>query len=102
MNENKSQLIKQLVVKIDIKKIISYPQYPESRTLRRIIKYSQRIQASDNKQEIFKLGTDLAYFLNSICDPERLGFVKNEKEKKFWLELSEKLFENTIGVKEKK
>jgi len=82
MNETKSTQIKQSVAKIDIKKIISYPQYPESRTLRRIIKYSQRIQASDNKQEIFKLGTDLAYYLNAICDPEKVGFIKDEKEKK--------------------
>jgi hypothetical protein len=82
MKENKSQLIKQTVAKIDLDKIAGYPEYPQSRTLRRIIRYSQRILDSNNEEEIFKLGTDLAYFLNFICDPEKVGCVKNEEEKK--------------------
>jgi len=80
---NKSQLIKNTVAEIDISKITNYQQeYPQSRTLRKIVNYSQRIQSSDNEQEIFKLGVDLAYFLDSICDPNKVGCVKDEKEKK--------------------
>jgi hypothetical protein len=30
----------------------------------------------------------------------KTGYVKDEAEKKCWLEISKKLFENTIGVKE--
>jgi hypothetical protein len=103
MNENKSQLIKQAMAKIDSAKIDSYLQeHPKSKTLRRIIRYSQRIQASNNDQEIFRLGTDLAYYLNTICDPDKAGYVKDEKEKKYWLEISKVLFKNTIGLKEEK
>lgn len=100
MNETKTQQIKNAIAKIDISKITSYPEYPNQRTLRRIINLSKRIWDSNNDQEVFKLGTDLAYYLNAICDPEKVGCVKDEKEKKYWLELSKELFENTIGVKE--
>src|SRR5438132_9574456 len=96
---NKSQLIKGIVTKIDIGKIISYPQYPESRTLRRIVKNSKKVQESNNDQGIFKLAVDLAYYLDFICDPSKIGFVKDEKEKNYWLEISRGLFENTAGVK---
>lgn len=99
MSENKSQEIKQIISKIDISKITSYSEYPQSRTLRRIIRYSKRIQESSNNQEIFRLGTDLAYYLNAICDPEKVGCVKNEQEKKHWLAISDELFKNTIGKK---
>jgi hypothetical protein len=98
----KSQQIKQTISKIDINKIANYPEHPQSRTLRRIIRYSQRIKASNNDQEIFKLGTDLAYYLNAICDPEKVGCVKDEQEKKYWLEISKEMFKYTIGIKEEK
>ena len=102
MNQNKSTQIKQIISKIDINKIINYPEHPQSRTLRRIIRYCQRIQTSNNDQEIFKLGTDLAYYLNAICDPEKVGCVKDEQEKKYWLEISKEMFKYTIGIKEEK
>jgi len=38
MNQNKSQLIKQAMAKIDINKIINYQkEYPESKTLKQVI-----------------------------------------------------------------
>jgi hypothetical protein len=79
---SKTQLIKQTVTKIDLDKIASYPELPKSKTLRQIIRYSQRIQESNNDQEIFKLAVDTAYNLDTICDPDKAGYVKNEKEKK--------------------
>jgi hypothetical protein len=39
--------------------------------------------------------------LDVICDSGKGGYVKNENEKKYWLEISCQLFENTVGVKEK-
>jgi len=79
---SKSELIKQAVAKIDTDKIASYLQHPQSKTLRRIIGYSKRVQDSDNEQEIFKLAVDLAYCLDTICDPNKAGYVKDENEKK--------------------
>ena len=94
------QQIKQIVAKIDISKIIVYSQeYPKSKTLRQIINYRQRIQTSNNDQRIFKLGVRIAYYLDSICDPDKAGYVKNETEKKCWLGISEELFKNTVGEK---
>jgi len=102
MNQNKSQLIKQAIAKIDISKIINYRQeYPKSKTLRQTFNCFQRVQASTNDQEVFKLGARVAYYLDAICDPNKANYVKNEQEKKHWLEISKELFENTIGVKEK-
>jgi len=83
MNQNKSTQIKQIISKIDINKIINYPEYPQSRTLRRIIRYCQRIQTSNNDQEIFKLGVRIAYYLDVICDPNKANYVKDEKEKRY-------------------
>lgn len=97
---NKSQQIKQIVAKIDTNKIASYPQHPESKTLRQIIRYSERIQSSNNEQEIFKLTVRIAYGLEMIVNKTK--YVKDEEEKKHWLEISEKLFENTVGLKDKK
>ena len=98
MKENKSTQIKQAVAKIDINKIFAYSQeYPQSKTLRQIVNYSKRVQASNSEQEIFKLGVDLAYYLNTICDPNKAGYVKNEEEKKYWLEISRELYKNTVG-----
>ena len=97
---NKSTQIKQTVAKIDTDKIADYSQeYPKSKTLRQIVNYSKRIQESNNGQEIFKLGTDLAYYLDSICDPNKAGYVKDEEEKKHLLEISKELFKNTVGMK---
>lgn len=103
MNNHKIQLIKQTLSQIDINKIINYQkEHPKSKTLRQIINCFQRIQANNNDQEIFKLGTRIAYYLDVICDPGKANYVKDEKEKKHWLELSKELFENTVGIKEKK
>ena len=101
MND-KSQQIKQIISKIDLDKIANYPEHPQSKTLRRIIRYSQRIKASNKDQEIFKLALDLAYYLNAICDPNKANYVKDEKEKKYWLEISKEMFKYTIGIKEEK
>jgi len=94
MNEN----IKQIISKIDLEKIASYPQHPKSKTLRQIIGYSKRILKSNNEGEIFKLTVRIAYSLEMIVN--KTGYVKEEAEKKYWLEISKELFENTIGVKE--
>jgi len=97
---NKNQQIKSIVAKIDLDKINKYLQeYSTSKTLRRIIRYNKRISDSSNDQEIFKLGTYLAYYLDTICDAEKTGYVKDKTEKKYWLELSEELFKHTIGIK---
>jgi hypothetical protein len=96
MND-KSQLIKQIVAKIDTEKIANYPEHPQSKTLRQIINYSQRIKNSNNDEEIFKLAVNIAYFLDTIVNISK--YVKDEEEKKYWLELSEKLFMTTKGPK---
>ncbi|CAI2190533.1 3117_t:CDS:2, partial [Funneliformis geosporum] len=76
---NQSQQIKGTVAKIDISKIAIYSQtYPKSKTLRQIINYNQRVQTSNNEQEIFKLGANLAYYLDTICDPNK-GVRKRAK-----------------------
>ena len=100
MNENKTAQIKSIVSKIDLDKIASYPQHSESQTLRRIIGYSKRISESSDEQEIFRLTVRIAYGLEMIVN--KVGYVKDEAEKKHWLEISEKLFENTVGLKDKK
>jgi hypothetical protein len=100
MNENKSQLIKQAMAKLDSAKIDSYLQeYPKSKTLRQIAGYLRGIKQTDNEQEIFKMGVRTAYNLDTICDPNKAGYVKNEEEKKHFLEISKELFKNTIGIK---
>jgi len=97
---SKSQQIKNIVTKIDIEKINSYLQeHSTSSTLKEIIKYSKRILDNDEEEKVFKLGVKLAYNLDKICDPEKVGCVKDEAEKKYWLELSEELFKHTIGKK---
>lgn len=95
---NNTQKIKEIVAKIDMGKIANYPEHPQSKTLRRIISYSKRVLDSNNEKEIFRLSTDLAYYLDAIVN--KSGYVKDEKEKEHWLEISKELFENTIGVKE--
>src|SRR5271167_708296 len=99
MNENKSVQIKQAVAKIDVNKITAYLEYPKSKTLRQIIKCSKRVQESQEEKQVFKLATDLAYYLDIIVN--KAGYVKDETEKKYWLEISKELFENTVGVKDK-
>lgn len=98
---NKSQQIKNIVAKIDIKKINGYLQkYPKSKTIKEIAKYSKRALENNDDKKVFKLGTDLAYELDILVN--KTGYVEKEEEKKFWLEISRELFENTIGVKDKK
>jgi len=97
---NKTQQIKNIVAKIDLDKIVNYPEHPKSKTLRQIIRYSQRILESSNDQEIFRLTVRIAYGLEMIVN--KTVYVKDEKEKKYWLEISKELFENTIGLKDKK
>jgi len=97
----KTTQIKSIVAKIDIKKINGYLQEnPKSKTLKEIAKYSKRVLDSNEEAKVFKLGTDLAYELDTLIN--KTGYVKKEEEKKFWLEISKELFENTIGVKDKK
>jgi serine protease inhibitor ecotin len=79
MND-KSTKIKQIISKIDLEKIASYPQHPESKTLRQIIRYSKRILNSNNEEEIFKLTVRIAYGLEMIVN--KTGYVKDEAEKK--------------------
>jgi len=100
MNKNKTEKIKSIVAKIDTNKIASYPQHPESKTLRQIIRFSKRISESSDEREIFRLTVRIAYGLEMIVNKTK--YVKNEEEKKYWLEISEELFENTVGVKDKK
>jgi hypothetical protein len=96
---NNTQKIKNTVAKIDLDKIATYLQeHPKSKNLKEIIKYSKRVLGDNEKEKVFKLGTDLAYDLNMLANSD---YVKNEEEKKHWLEISRELFENTIGVKEK-
>jgi hypothetical protein len=100
MNENKSQLIKKAMAKIDPAKINSYLQeYPKSKTLKLIARYIKEVQTTNDEQLIFKLGTRTTYHLDAICNPDKAGYVKNEEEKKLLLEISEELFRNTVGVK---
>jgi len=96
MND-KSQIIKQIVAKIDTEKITSYPQHPKSKTLRQIIRYSERIKNSNNEEEIFRLAVRTAYNLDTIVNVSK--YVKNKEEKKHWLKVSEELFMNIQGSK---
>lgn len=98
---NKIQKLKETVSRIDIGKIADYSENnPNSKTLRRIIRYSKRILDSENEEVISKLAVSLGYNFDTIVNVSK--YVKNEKEKKFWLEISEELFENTVGKKDKK
>jgi len=100
MNESKIAQIKNTVEKIDIGKIAVYLQeHSSSKTLKEIIRYSKKILESNDEKTVFKLGVKIAYNLDTICDLDKAGYVKNEAEKKDWLELSEELFKHTIGKK---
>jgi hypothetical protein len=79
MNE-KSQLIKQVIAKVDTDKIASYPQHPKSKTLRQIIRFSKRISESSDEHEIFRLAVRTAYNLDMIVN--KTNYVKDEIEKK--------------------
>jgi hypothetical protein len=80
---NKTEKIKQAVAKIDLTKINAYlEEHPKSHTLKRIIRYKERVLNSKNDEEVFKLTTDLAYNLDTICDGKKTGYVKDEAEKK--------------------
>jgi len=99
MND-KSTKIKQIVAKIDTDKIASYLQkHSTSKTLKEIIRYSKKILEINDEKTVFKLGVKIAYNLDTICDPDKTNYVKDEEEKKYWLEISEELFKYTIGVK---
>jgi len=95
-----SEEIKKIVAKIDIGKISEYLQeHSTSTSLKEIVKYSKRVLDNNEDEQVFKLGVWLGYVLRTICDPNKAGYVKDEKEKKYWLELSEELFKQTIGKK---
>jgi len=96
---NKNQQIKNIVAKIDIGKIsLLLQEHSTSKNLKEIIKYSKRALDSDDDKKVFKLGTDLAYDLDTLVN--KTDYVKDESEKKHWLEIAKELFENTIGYKE--
>lgn len=102
MNSHRIQLIKQTLSQIDISKIVNYQkEYPKSKTLRQIIKFSKKSFDSQEEETVSRFATKVAHQLDLICDPKKTGYVKDEKEKHYWLELSKELFKNTIGVKEK-
>ena len=83
MNKNKTAQIKNIVAKIDLEKINSYLQeYSTSTSLKEIIKYSKRILESNEEEKVFKLAVHLAFDLDTICDPNKTSYVKNEAEKK--------------------
>ena len=97
---NRTAQIKSIVAKIDTNKIASYLQeYSSSKTLKEIIRYGKKILESNDEKTVFKLGVKVAYNLDTICDPDKADYVKNEEEKKYWLEISEELFKHTIGKK---
>ena len=98
---NKSIQIKQILAKIEIPKIIPYLEAnPQSKTLKKIVGYSQRAWESEDPAEVFRLAVGAAYNLEAICDPNKAGYVKNESEKKYWLAISGELFAATVGKKE--
>jgi hypothetical protein len=103
MNNTKTQLIKNAVVKIDIDKInFCLKQNPSSKTLKQIISYQKRVRESNNDQEIFKLAVSLAYYLDTICDPDKAGYVKDKTEKKIKVmearEIKEQAQQNIIDM----
>ena len=101
MNQNKSTQIKSIVAKIDLDKINKYLQeYSSSKTLKQITSHKKKALNSSNDQETFKLAVRLAYHLDTIVNISK--YVKNEQEKKHWLEIAKELFENTVGVRDKK
>jgi len=80
---NNTQKIKEIVTKIDIEKINSYLQeHSTSSTLKEIIRYSKRTLDSNDEKVVFKLGVRIAHNLDTICDAEKAGYVKEETEKK--------------------
>ena len=99
MNTKSSQ-IKPILAKIKLEKIIKYlTANPQSKTLKRIIRYSQRAWTSEDQAEVFKLAVNVAYCLDTICDPTKANYVKNEKQKQHLLNISGELFEATVGKK---
>ena len=97
---NKNQQIKNIVAKIDIGKITVYlKEHPSSKTLKEIVKYSKRALDNNDDKKVFKLAVDTAYNLDTLVN--KTDYVKDEAEKKHWLEIAKELFENTIGYKEK-
>jgi hypothetical protein len=84
MNNHKIQLIKQTLSQIDIIKIINYQkEYPESKTLKQIIRFSKKAFDSQEEEIACKFAAKVAYCLDLICDPNKTNYVKDEKEKKY-------------------
>lgn len=82
MNENKTTQIKNIVVKIDLDKINSYLQENStSRNLKEIAKHTKKALESNEKEKVFKLGTELAYDLDTLAN--KTSYVKDEEEKKY-------------------
>jgi len=78
---SKTELIKQIISKIDLEKIADYSkENSASKTLKEITKHSKRALESNDDRKVFKLGTDLAYELDMLVN--KTGYVKNEAEKK--------------------
>jgi hypothetical protein len=83
MNSKSTQQIKQIIAKIDTGKITSYLQeYSSSKTLKQIIRYSKKILENNDEKTVFKLSVKIAYNLDTICDLDKTGYVKDEEEKK--------------------
>lgn len=84
MNNHKVQLIKQTLSQIDINKIINYQkEHPQSKTLKQIIKFSKKAWDSQEEETVSRFAAKVAHQLDLICDPEKTGYVKDEKEKHF-------------------
>ena len=80
MNENKTAKLKEIVSKINLKKILYYSiDFPKSETLRKINIYSKRVLNSKNDQEVFRLAVKLGYYSYNLVNLVKC--VKNEAEK---------------------
>lgn len=97
MTETKE--IKQAVAKINLDKINAYlAKNPNSWTLKRIIRHTKEIEKSPSLAVVFKLAVKLAYYLDAIIN--KTDYIKDPKEKEYWLKLAKELFGLTVGVKE--
>ncbi|RHZ36177.1 hypothetical protein [endosymbiont GvMRE of Glomus versiforme] len=95
---DKSSQIKQILTKIEMPKIIACLETnPQSKTLKQIIRCSQRAWESKDPEEVFRLAVRVAYALDTIVN--KADYVKNDKNKKYCLEISQELFKETVGQK---
>ena len=98
LNQEKLNQIKELINKIDLQKINSYlEKNPKSRTLKLLRNFIKRIKDNKNPKH-FRLAKKIAYFLNVII---KENYVLEENDKKNYLEISQELFKNTIGLLKK-